>query len=69
VIASDHSCNGLRLSENSEIVEFQIPKKVPENIFIEGPAYLNRSRSAHPRSRRLRRLNTIFWSDWPKLAL
>src|SRR5262245_2223676 len=61
VIASDHSCNGLRLSENSEVVEFRVPKKGPGNVFTKGPAYLNRSRSAHPHSLRWRRLNTIFW--------
>ena len=28
VIASGHSCNGLRLSENSEVVEFRTPAKI-----------------------------------------
>jgi hypothetical protein len=31
-------------------VIIEIRNKDPENIFLEGPAHLNRSRSAHPNS-------------------
>jgi hypothetical protein len=50
VIASDHSCNGLRLSENSEVVEFRIPKMVRKTSSPTGqPISTVRARRIHTR--------------------